>query len=180
MGLDAMIIFWMLSFKPVFPLSSFTFIERLFNSSSLSVIRVVLSAYLRLLLFLLAILIPACASPNPAFHMMYSAYKLSKQSDKIQPWCTLSQFWTSPLFHVWFCCFLTCIEVSQETSKVVWYSHFFMNFLQLLLFSQLFVRLPKTTILPFCIPFPWGWFWSQPPVQCYKPPSIVLQALYQI
>ena len=29
-------IFWMLSFKPTFPLSSFTFIKRLFSSSSLS------------------------------------------------------------------------------------------------------------------------------------------------
>ena len=28
------------------------------------------------------------------------------------------------------CCFLTCIEVSQEAGKVVWYSHFFQNFLQ--------------------------------------------------
>ena len=51
MGLDAMIlVFWMLSFKPVFSLSSFTFIKRLFNSSSLSAIRVVSSAYLRLLM----------------------------------------------------------------------------------------------------------------------------------
>ena len=39
MGLDAMIfVFWMLSFKPVFSLSSFTFIKRLFGSSSLSAI----------------------------------------------------------------------------------------------------------------------------------------------
>ena len=36
MGLDAMIfVFWMLSFKPIFSLSSFTFIKRLFSSSSL-------------------------------------------------------------------------------------------------------------------------------------------------
>ena len=28
------------------------------------------------------------------------------------------------------CCFLTCIQVSQETGKVVWYSHLFKNFLQ--------------------------------------------------
>ena len=28
------------------------------------------------------------------------------------------------------CCFLTCIQVSQETSKVVWYSHLFKNFPQ--------------------------------------------------
>ena len=26
-------------------------------------------------------------------------------------------------------CFLTCIQGSQETGKVVWYSHFFKNFL---------------------------------------------------
>ena len=53
MGPDAVIlVFWMLSFKPVFSLSSFTFIKRLFSSSSLSAIRVVSSAYLRLLIFL--------------------------------------------------------------------------------------------------------------------------------
>ena len=50
--LDAMIlVFWMLSFKATFSLSSFTFIKRLF-SSSLSAIRVVSSPYLRLLIFL--------------------------------------------------------------------------------------------------------------------------------
>ena len=54
------------------------------SSSSLSAIRVVSSAYLRLLIFLLAILIPACASSTLAFHMMYSAYKLNKQGDNIQ------------------------------------------------------------------------------------------------
>ena len=85
-------IFWMLSFKPTFPLSSFTFIKRLF-SSSLSAIRVVSSAYLRLLIFLPAILIPACASSSPACLMMYSAYKLNKQGDNIQPWHTPFPIW---------------------------------------------------------------------------------------
>ena len=28
------------------------------------------------------------------------------------------------------CCFLTCIQISQKAGKVVWYSHFFKNFLQ--------------------------------------------------
>ena len=28
------------------------------------------------------------------------------------------------------CCFLTCIQISQETGKVVWYSHLFKNFSQ--------------------------------------------------
>ena len=78
MGPDSMIsVFWMLSFKPTFSLSSFTFIKRLFSSSSLSTIRVVSSAYLRWLIFLPAILIPACASSSPAFLLMYFAYKLT-------------------------------------------------------------------------------------------------------
>jgi len=89
MGSDAMIlVFWILSFQPAFSLSSFTFIKRLFSSCSLSAIRVVSSAYLRLLIFLQSILIPACASFSPAFHMMYSAYKLNKQGGNIQPWRT--------------------------------------------------------------------------------------------
>ena len=66
------LVFWMLNFKPTFSLFSFTFIKRLF-SSLLSSIKVVSFAYLRLLIFLLAILIPACASSSPVFLMMYSA-----------------------------------------------------------------------------------------------------------
>ena len=78
-GPDAMIlVFWMLSFKPTFSLSFFTFIKRLFSSSSPSAITVVSFAYLRLLIFLPTILIPAYASSSPAFLMMYSAYKLNK------------------------------------------------------------------------------------------------------
>ena len=93
MGPDAMIlVFWMLSFKPTFSLSFLTFIKRLFSSSLLHAIRVV-SAYLRLLTFLPAILIPACASSSPVFLMMYSAYKLNKQGDNIQPWCTPFLIW---------------------------------------------------------------------------------------
>ena len=88
-GLDAMIfVFCMLSFKPPFSLSSFTFIKRLFSSSSLSAIRVVSSAYLRLLMFLSGILIPVYASSSLVLHMVCSAYKLNKQGDNIQPWCT--------------------------------------------------------------------------------------------
>ena len=74
--------------KPTFSLSTFTFIKRLFSSSSLSAIRVVSSAYLRLFMFLLAILIPACISSSPAFLMMHSAYKLNRQGDNMQPWHT--------------------------------------------------------------------------------------------
>ena len=60
MGLDAMIlVFWMLSFKPAFSLSSFTLFKKDFCPSSLSAIRVESFAYLMLLIFLSAILIPA-------------------------------------------------------------------------------------------------------------------------
>jgi len=83
MELEAMIlVYWMLSFKPAFSLSVI-FIRRLFSSSLLSAIRVMLFVYLRLLLFLPAILIPACASSSLAFHMIYSAYNLNKQGDNI-------------------------------------------------------------------------------------------------
>ena len=94
MGPDAMIfVFLMLSFKSAFSLSFFTFIKRHFSSSSLSAIRMVSSVYLRLLVFLPAILIPACASSSQAFHMMYSACKLKRQGDNIQPWLTPFLIW---------------------------------------------------------------------------------------
>ena len=86
------LVFWMLSFKPTFSLSSFTFIYRLF-SSSLSAIRVVSSAYLRLLICHSAILIPACASSSPIFRMVYSTYNLNKQGDNIQPCHTPFLIW---------------------------------------------------------------------------------------
>ena len=62
---------------------------------------------------------------------MYSAYKLNKQGDNIQPWWILSY-----LEQVCFsmsssnCCFLTCIQISQEAGQVTWYSHLFKNFPQ--------------------------------------------------
>ena len=45
--------------------------------------------------------------------------------------------------------------------------------LLLLFISQLFVRPLQTTILPCCISFSWGWFWSRPSIPCYEPPYIV-------
>ena len=58
-----------------------------------SSIRMVSSAYLRLLIFFPAILIPACASSSLAFHMMYSTSKLNKQGDNIQLWHTTFPIW---------------------------------------------------------------------------------------
>ena len=107
MGPDAMILlFWMLSFKPTFSLFSFTFIKRLFSSSSLYAIRVVSSAYLRLLIFLQAILIPAYALPSPAFRKMWQYTALAYSFPNLEPVrCSMSGS---------NCCFLTCIQVSQK------------------------------------------------------------------
>ena len=82
-------VYIMFSFKPALPLSSFTLIKRLFSSSSLSAIRVVSSAYLGLLLFLLPILIPSCNSSSRACLMMCSVYRLNKQGDSRQCCCIL-------------------------------------------------------------------------------------------
>ena len=56
---------------------------------------------------------------------MYSAYKLNKKGDNIQPWC-IPFLILEPV-----CCsmsnsnchFLTCIHISLEAGQVVWYSH---------------------------------------------------------
>ena len=84
-------------FKPAFSCSSFTFIKRLFSSFLLSTIRLMSSAYLRLLIFLPAILIPACASSSWAFLRMYSAYKLNKQGNNIQPWRSPFPIWSQSI-----------------------------------------------------------------------------------
>ena len=122
------LVFWILSFKPAFSLC-FALIKRLFSSSSLSIIRVVPSAYLRLSMFLPAVLFPASASSSTAFHTMWSACKLNKQVDNIQIWHSFPNL--EPV-HCFMSgsnpCFLTCIQISQEAGKVVWYSHLLKNF----------------------------------------------------
>ena len=87
-------------------------------------------------MFLSAILIPACASSSSSFCMMYSAYKLNKQADNIQPWHTSFPIWIQSVVPCtvltvasWPADFLT-IQISQETGQVVGHSHFFKNFPQ--------------------------------------------------
>src|SRR5574337_1216590 len=104
----------MLNFKPTFSLSSFTFIKRLFSSSLLSAIMVVSSAYLRLLIFLPAIFVPACASPSLVF-LMVSAYKLNKQGDNIQPWRTPFPIWNQSFVP---CPVLTVARSEEHTSEL--------------------------------------------------------------
>ena len=92
-------------------------ISQLFHSllslSSFSAIRVVSSAYLRLLIFLPAILIPSCASSSLEFYMMYSAKNLNRV--KIHSLdiliCNLESVHCSMSHSNW--CFLTCIQISS-------------------------------------------------------------------
>jgi len=72
----------MLSFKPDFSLSSFTF-KKLYSSSLLSAIRVVSSAYLRLLA-LPEILILTCASYSLEFHMMYTLTYMQVRKQQLE------------------------------------------------------------------------------------------------
>ena len=87
MGPDAMIlVFWILSFKPTFSLSSFTFIKKLFSFSLFSAICVGSSAYLRLLIFLPAILIPACASSSPGRGRDWEQEEKGTTEDEMAGW----------------------------------------------------------------------------------------------
>ena len=131
MGPDAMILVfecWVLS--QLF--HSFSLIKMLFSSSLLSAIRVVSSAHLKLLIFLLAIFIPACESSSLAFCMMYSTYKLNKQGDNTQSWRTSLSILNHSIvpYPVLTVAFWPAYLLSQEAGKVVWYSHLFKNFPQ--------------------------------------------------
>ena len=76
-----------------FQASFFTLFFHFHQEALLVSLRVVSSAYLRLLIFLPAILIPACFLSSPVFPMMYSAYKLNKQDDNILSWHTPFPVW---------------------------------------------------------------------------------------
>ena len=90
------------------------------------------SPYMTLVIFLLAILIPACVSFSLAFLMMHSVYKLiSRVTIYSLDVCTPFIIWNQSVFPcLVLCCFLICIHVSQEAGKVVLYSHLFKNFPQ--------------------------------------------------
>ena len=64
---------------------------------SLSAIKVMLSTYLRLLTFLQAIFNPLCDSSSSAFRKMDSEYKLNKQDENIQLWCTPFPIWNQSI-----------------------------------------------------------------------------------
>ena len=112
--------FWMLNFKPSFSLFSCNFIKRLLGSSSLSAIKVVSPAHLRLLIFLPAILIPVSQSSSPALRMMYSVCKLNKQGDNMQPWCTPFQILNQFIAPCWVLTVASCPAYRFLMGQVIW------------------------------------------------------------
>ena len=118
----------MLSFKPAFTLLSTSSRGSLVPLCFLPLKWYHLSAW-DFLVFFLTVLIATCDSSSLAFCMMYSAYKLKKQDDNIQPWHMPFPTWNQSVVpcSVLTCCFFSCIQFSQEAGKVVWYSHLFKN-----------------------------------------------------
>ena len=77
------------------------------------------SAYLRLLTFLPTILIPTCASSTLAFPMMYSTYKLNKWWQYTALMSSFSYLVPVSCFMSGSnSCFLICIQIFQEASKM--------------------------------------------------------------
>ena len=74
-----------MEFSASFSTLLFYLIKRLFSASLLSASRVIISTYLKLLMFLPPILIPTCNSSSLAFLKMCSAYRLNKQGGSRQP-----------------------------------------------------------------------------------------------
>ena len=113
MGPDVMILgFRMLSFKPIFSLSSFTFIKRLFSSSSLSSIRMVSYAYLRLLIFLLA----SKKGWEKARQMHFLISKQFCANVKTVGTCNLYQLWDIQYFSIkWWFRFMVKSEVESSS-----------------------------------------------------------------
>ena len=157
MGLDVMIlVFWMLSFKPTFSLSSFTFIKRLFsiiNYNTLLIINYIYNNYITINLIIWILEWVAISffrgsswlrdqtlisfisgrfftiwAIREALYLYISTYKLKSQSDNIQPWHTPFPIWNQSFVPCLVLTVVSCPLISQETGKVVWYSHLFKNF----------------------------------------------------
>ena len=141
----------MLSFKPTFSLSSFTFSKSLLSSSSLSAIRVVSS--LRLLIFLPAILIPACASyitiyneirkVIPGLLILISSFALVKELILIR--VPKEMTWFNQYFSFWYPIFLYSTMSCFPTSI---FPRIF------LLFFFLYALVPSTYISIYSLAYP--------------------------
>ena len=114
-------IFWMLRFKPTFSLSSFTFIKRLFSSTSLSAKRVVLSAYL------VIDISPGNLDSSLCFFQPSVSHDVLCIQVKWAGWQYIVLMYSFSNFEPVHCslscsncCYLACIQNSQETYRVVY------------------------------------------------------------
>ena len=119
--------FWMLSFKPAFSLS-FTLIKKLFSSSLLPAI-ICISEVVDIS--------PSNLDSSFWFTQPRILHSVFFVEVKQARWQYTALTFSFPNFEPVCCsmsgsncCFLTCIQVSQEGSKVVRYSHLFQNFPQ--------------------------------------------------
>ena len=110
--------------------SPFTFIRRLFRFYLLSAIRVMSSAYLRLLIFL-----PGNLDSSLCFIQPGILHDVLCIEVKLPGWPYTALTYSFPYLELVHCsmstsncCFLTCIQISQEACQVVWYSHLLMTF----------------------------------------------------
>ena len=126
------LVFWMLSFKPAFSLASFTLIKRLFSSSLLSAIKSgiihisevvdVSPAYLDSILQLI--------QPGISHDVLSLFVKQTGWQQTALSYSFLNPEPISCSIQGSNCCFMTCIQVSQKTGKMIWYSHLSKSFPQ--------------------------------------------------
>ena len=133
MGPDVMIlVFWMLSFKPTFSLSTFTFIKRIFkflftfcHKGGVICISEVTDISPGNLDSSLCFIQSSISHTVLCIQVKQAGWQYTAQTysfSYLEPVCCSMSSSN--------CCFLTCIQVSQEAGQVVWYSHFLKNFPQ--------------------------------------------------
>ena len=127
MGPDAMIfIFWMLNFKPTFP-SPLSLSSRDFSSSSLSAkgwchLHMWGYWYFSWQSWFQLVIHPAWHFAGCTLHISEINRVTIYSFPNLEPvYCSMSGS---------NCCFLICLQMSQEAGKVVWYSHLSKNFPQ--------------------------------------------------
>ena len=133
MGPDAMIlVFWMLSFKPTFSLSYFTFVKQRFSSFLLSAVKDGVTC-----VFEVTDISPGNLDSSLCFHQPSISHDVLCMQVKQAGWQYAALTYSFPYLEPVYCSksssncyFLTCIQVSQEAGQVVWYSHIFQNFPQ--------------------------------------------------
>ena len=163
MGPDAMIfVFWMLSCKAAFTFCYFTLIKRLFISSSLSAIVVVSSAYLRLFIFILAILIPPCDSASPQRVGQNWMLELNWTEDNQSPTDSIVFFFTSPRLNCLKECTWKPLIKKRAIRKIIYFTSERLQSPCNLSSSTLKFQTP-TPFFSALLSWWWGleqWFWS--------------------